>query len=1226
MPLDSIAVLSPLDRATDANGNPVPGAKLRFYEAGTSTPKTVYSDSALTQSLGSTVTCDAGGYPTSDGSTQVSIYVGSDAYKLVVTTSADVTVHTRDNLKGAPEIPDVASTALPNTPVVSKTSTYTILSTDQGKLIQADPTGGSFALTLPSAITVGDNFRVGVRHNGASTSNVVGVRATGGQTVGAPGQASATSISLVGYGQTIWLVSNGADWVIDGTAEPLMMGGLPFFKITDRLTAPPVSPTGGNRYIVNGTPTGVWLTLGFAEDDIAEADGNGSWLKYSPAAGFFAYVADEDLFTKFDGTSWEDQTGMGAADSSTLKTAVYEHQVTQNNGGGTNTNGSWATRPLTTEVVDSIGMSVSSNEITVPVGTYLVVAQQQLFHQAGTLGSTGIAQQRLTAVTATFDALSLGMPTRNGGVASGSGITFDSYHTHALHDIYLLHVTVAGTIKLEYKVNFQTSTNGLGYPANNGTEVYARVAFLSLTSLQGATGPQGIQGNDGLDAAYYFQWNTATAGNPGSGKCLVNHATFASATTWSISETDANGGILAGVIASWDDSSSTSSKARVRIQKESATQNYVEFYITGAGTDLGSYWTFPIIPIGADGTLGNGNDLAVLVIPTGDIGDPGTTVPNISGLTEDTENDDEADFLIAYDTSASSHKKVKPKNLGYTGGGGLLRPLRGRLDDQISLLNFIPRSLHSDIRAFVETSDVSSYVQDALDYALLKKRAIWAPAGLYMIENTLTAYRADPITPNGLKIEGEGGDQTIFKTDTATGSLLVAGNDDDSDITQSRFVDFKGFSLIGPNRDQWAAYNGYDGSDFIAGQGIRLRGIAWAHLNDVYIEGFNTGLDSRGCLTSLLESLELRYNVQGLNVVGNSASDANAITLLNMSIGSNRDFGVTATEVSLLKAIGGTIEGNGYGAINGYGLKTIDAGKAGRVGVFLDGVWFESNKGDADFYVVNTNYPATYAARDCSFHRLDGSNYTTNNIRVEATVSTFRMHLSGNAFWSGGSYSENASRKQISTSGSSGDYEIVHGNSNYFMGSTEVPTRGDLSASTPYPGVAASVVFHPQLRSSVLDAVAVGQLPFPATQNASADANTLDDYEEGSWTPTLTFATPGDQSIAYTLRTGVYTKIGRVVHIQFTIVTSTFTHTTAAGNLSVTGLPFAAGSALHRGTLDFGGINAAGYTQVTVAVGGGGSTLVFNKSGMGVAVGTVAAADAPTGGTVALVGSATYFV
>lgn len=85
-----------------------------------------------------------------------------------------------------------------------------------------------------------------------------------------------------------------------------------------------------------------------------------------------------------------------------------------------------------------------------------------------------------------------------------------------------------------------------------------------------------------------------------------------------------------------------------------------------------------------------------------------------------------------------------------------------------------------------------------------------------------------------------------------------------------------------------------------------------------------------------------------------------------------------------------------------------------------------------------------------------------------------------------------------------------------------------------------------------------GQLQFPATQNPSSNANTLDDYEEGTFTPTLTFETPGNQSIVYAVRTASYTKIGDVVHFQVYVLTSTFTHTTAAGNLNITGLPFTA--------------------------------------------------------------------
>src|SRR5215468_5683367 len=53
-----------------------------------------------------------------------------------------------------------------------------------------------------------------------------------------------------------------------------------------------------------------------------------------------------------------------------------------------------------------------------------------------------------------------------------------------------------------------------------------------------------------------------------------------------------------------------------------------------------------------------------------------------------------------------------------------------------------------------------------------------------------------------------------------------------------------------------------------------------------------------------------------------------------------------------------------------------------------------------------------------------------------------------------------------------------------------------------------------------------GQITFPASQNASAGANTLDDYEEGTWTPVLTAATAGNLSVAYSTQLATYTKIG----------------------------------------------------------------------------------------------------
>jgi hypothetical protein len=79
-------------------------------------------------------------------------------------------------------------------------------------------------------------------------------------------------------------------------------------------------------------------------------------------------------------------------------------------------------------------------------------------------------------------------------------------------------------------------------------------------------------------------------------------------------------------------------------------------------------------------------------------------------------------------------------------------------------------------------------------------------------------------------------------------------------------------------------------------------------------------------------------------------------------------------------------------------------------------------------------------------------------------------------------------------------------------------------------------------------------ITFPATQVPSADANTLDDYEEGTWTPTVT---AGSGSITSYTSSGRYTKIGNTVTVMF--YTSLTTVGTANGDLNFTGLPFTVG-------------------------------------------------------------------
>jgi len=154
-----------------------------------------------------------------------------------------------------------------------------------------------------------------------------------------------------------------------------------------------------------------------------------------------------------------------------------------------------------------------------------------------------------------------------------------------------------------------------------------------------------------------------------------------------------------------------------------------------------------------------------------------------------------------------------------------------------------------------------------------------------------------------------------------------------------------------------------------------------------------------------------------------------------------------------------------------------------------------------------------------------------------------------------------------------------------------------------------------------------GQLPFPATQNASSDANTLDDYEEGTWTPALTFATAGDLTVAYSGQNGIYTKIGRVAFETYQLTTSTFTHTTASGNSQVTGGPFSTPATyVYRGPLGWSGITKASYTGIVCAIAASASAIEMRASGSGQAVSNVTTADMPTGGTVALNGSILFNV
>ena len=76
-----------------------------------------------------------------------------------------------------------------------------------------------------------------------------------------------------------------------------------------------------------------------------------------------------------------------------------------------------------------------------------------------------------------------------------------------------------------------------------------------------------------------------------------------------------------------------------------------------------------------------------------------------------------------------------------------------------------------------------------------------------------------------------------------------------------------------------------------------------------------------------------------------------------------------------------------------------------------------------------------------------------------------------------------------------------------------------------------------------------------------AAANTLDDYEEGSWTPTWIATNGSFGTIAYANRDAKYVKVGNVVHVTGEFYTTGITIGTATGELRIGGLPFTNGMA-----------------------------------------------------------------
>ena len=220
---------------------------------------------------------------------------------------------------------------------------------------------------------------------------------------------------------------------------------------------------------------------------------------------------------------------------------------------------------------------------------------------------------------------------------------------------------------------------------------------------------------------------------------------------------------------------------------------------------------------------------------------------------------------------------------------------------------------------------------------------------------------------------------------------------------------------------------------------------------------------------------------------------------------------------------------------------------------------------------------------------LNAANVFTANQRVNKTRPEWQMLHSGSAI--GRLLSPTAGEASLGAN-------ISHDGTNWNLDDTgvagavlRIAPNGDVTYSV------ASAGSNPRTLTELLRldwtgnsgriAIPAG-VKFPATQVASTDVNTLDDYEEGTWTPVIG-GDGGQSGQSYASQLGSYTKKGREVTINFFATLTA--KGTITGTVQIHGLPFGSESTYYApGACSFWNNMGASFVHVGIYLAPGASS------------------------------------
>jgi hypothetical protein len=455
-------------------------------------------------------------------------------------------------------------------------------------------------------------------------------------------------------------------------------------------------------------------------------------------------------------------------------------------------------------------------------------------------------------------------------------------------------------------------------------------------------------------------------------------------------------------------------------------------------------------------------------------------------------------------------------------------------------------------------------------------RVTFAGTGGLLSDSSLLTWNGSYFVANGLRISGADVGNTIYQ---ATGNLAIS-----LDGAGTNLLLKPNFGSVGINATPaawlWpdsstgalqlqagAAFSAYNAGAVVsqnwyynAGEKFIANGYAsrYSQASGTHIWSVSSASNSSGAGAGLTWSEIARFSTSGQLSIGttgtlNYGTRLSVLGTTNAGYGaefyvpgSNNTTKIAFANDSSIAAIGSIVNNLVF-----YAPAATEVGRFTSAGNFLVGTSTSPTNGGGtigatgNLYVgsmsQNINYGNGISIGNAGLGLLLQQSVNTNDERLYLTNNAQTSTTSG--FTGGFTYNK--------TGATASAYYQVAGYHQFFSAPTG--TAGSAITWTTVLSVAKDVTLSLQGGSQTLGT----GIAFPATANLSSNANTLDDYEEGTFDVVLQ-NNAGTQTVTFS-GAGKYTKIGRFISYQVNIYNSSVSAISAGDPLRLVSLPFSVG-------------------------------------------------------------------